>query len=51
MDQNSNANLKVVQVDFPIKYGSKTLKHPWSISSKTIGDSKFTIKKTMGNQF
>ena len=32
MDQNSNVNLKVVEGDFPIKYGSKTLKHSWSIS-------------------
>ena len=24
--------LEVVQGDFPIKYGPKTLKHPWSIS-------------------
>ena len=32
MDQNSNVNLQVVQGDFPIKYGPKTLKHPWSIS-------------------
>ena len=28
MDQNSNVNLKVVQGDFPIKYGPKTLKTP-----------------------
>ena len=29
MDQNSNVDLQVVQGDFPIKYGPKTLKHPW----------------------
>ena len=35
MDQNSNVNLKVVvQGDFPIKYGPKTQKHPWSIFKK-----------------
>ena len=27
--QNSNVNLKVVLGDFPIKYGPKTIKHPW----------------------
>ena len=31
MDQNSNLNLQVVQGDFPIKYGPKTLKHPFKI--------------------
>ena len=34
MDQNSNVNLQVVQVDFPIKYGPKTFKHPWLIFKK-----------------
>ena len=29
---NSNVNLQVIQGDFPIKYGPKTLKHPSSIS-------------------
>ena len=43
MDQNSNVNLQVVQGDFPIKYGPKTLKHPWSISLKTIGHFKITF--------
>ena len=32
MDQKSNVHLQVVQGDSPIKYGPKTLKHPWSIS-------------------
>ena len=36
----SNVNFKVVQVDFPIKYGPITLKHPWSISLKTLGHFK-----------
>ena len=36
MDQNSNVNLQVVQVDCSIKYGPKTLKHLGSISLKKI---------------
>ena len=32
IDRNSNFNLQVVQGDFPIKYGPRTLKHQWSIS-------------------
>ena len=32
MDQNANVNLQVVQGDFSLKYGPKTLKHTWSIS-------------------
>ena len=29
--------------DFPIKYGPKTLKHPWSISKKTLGHFEITF--------
>ena len=36
MNENSNFNLQVVPGDFTIKYGSKTLKHPWSISKKNL---------------
>ena len=32
MDQNSKNNFEVAQGNFPIKYGPKTLKQPWSIS-------------------
>ena len=45
MDQNSNVNLKMAQGDFPMKYSPKTLKHPWSISQKTLGHFKMTILK------
>ena len=46
MDQNSNFNRKVIQGDFPIKYGTKTLKHPWSISfKKTLGHFEITFLK------
>ena len=46
MDQNSNVNLQVVDGDFPIKYGPKTLKHSWSISlKKTLSHFKITIRK------
>ena len=35
MDQNSNVNLQVVQVDFPIKYGQKLLNtHDQSFKKK-----------------
>ena len=51
MDQNSNTNLQVVQGDFPIKYGPKTLKHPWVISLKTIHPFKITFLKYDGNPF
>ena len=51
MDQISNVNLQVVQGDFPIKYGPKTLKHPWSISQKTLGHFEITFKNTMENPF
>ena len=45
IDQNSKVNLQVVQGNFPIKYGPKTLKHPWSIYSKTFGQFKIIIYK------
>ena len=48
MDQNWNINLQVVQGDFHIKYGPKTLKHPWSISLKTIGHFEITFLKYNG---
>ena len=51
MDQNSNVNLQVVQGYFPIIYGPKTLKHPWSISWKPIGHFKITFKKYNCKQF
>ena len=51
MDQNSNVNLKVVQADFSIKYGPKTLKHPWSISLKTLGHFEITILNTTGHPY
>ena len=43
MDQNSNVNLIVVEGDFPIKYGPKTLKPPWSISLRILGHFEITI--------
>ena len=43
MDKHSNVNLQVVQGDFPIKYGPKTLKHPWSISQKTLCHFEITF--------
>ena len=43
MDRNSNVNLQVLQGDFPIKYGPKTLKHPWTISLKTLGHFEMTF--------
>ena len=49
MDQNSIDNLQVVHGDFPIKFGPKTLKHPWSIYLKTLGHFKITILKYNGN--
>ena len=48
MDQNSNINLQVVQGNFPIKYGPKTLKHPWSIFKKTLGHFEITFLKYYG---
>ena len=48
MDQNSNVNLQVVQGDFPLKSGPKTLKHPWSISLKTLGHYEITFLKYNG---
>ena len=48
MDQNSNVNLQVVLGDFPIKYGPKTQKHPWSISQplsyRGVGSNGPTFK-------
>ena len=35
----------MVQGDFPIKLGQKTLKNPWSISLKTLSHLKVTILK------
>ena len=51
MDKNSNVNLEVLQGDFPIKYGPKSLKHPWSICYKNLGYFKSTFLNTMGNYF
>ena len=52
MDQNSNVNLQVVQGDFPVKYGPKTLKHPWSISlKKPWAILKLQFYKTIENHF
>ena len=48
MDDNSNVNLKVVQGDLPIKYVPKILKHPRSISLKTLGHLGITILKYNG---
>ena len=43
----------MVQGDFPIKYGPKTQKYPWSISQKTLGHFEITFKKknTIGNPY
>ena len=54
MDQSSNINQKVVEGDFPIKYGAKTKKnHGQSIKKKkkTLGPFEITLKNTTGNPF
>ena len=45
MDQHSNVHLKVVQGDFPIKYGPKTLKTPIVHLLKTLDHFKIKILK------
>ena len=39
---------KWYRVIFPLKYGPKTLKHPWSISLKTLDHLKITFSKYNG---
>ena len=48
MDQNSNVNPQRVLGKFAMKFGPKTLKHPWSISLKTLGNFEITILKYNG---
>ena len=38
-------------MDFPIKYGPKTLKYPWSISQKNLGNFEIAFLKYNGKLF
>jgi hypothetical protein len=46
MDQNSNVNLQVVQGDFPIKYGPKTLNNPYGSDMKNSGTTMLLVSLT-----